>query len=101
MTRPVWMFLNLMPRWKRPEAMPTKAMRSRCFGSILACTLNEADDLRLLGRDRQWLGRLQARRRGQLCELRSSSRTPKLLGLAFNLLDTLGHQDFSEVTHRG
>jgi hypothetical protein len=29
-----------MPRWKRPDEIRTKAMRSRCCGSILACTLN-------------------------------------------------------------
>jgi hypothetical protein len=34
------MFFNFMARWKRPEATRTKAMRSRCCGSILACTLN-------------------------------------------------------------
>ena len=39
MTRPVRTFFNVMPRWKRPEAIRTKAMRSRCCGSILAYTL--------------------------------------------------------------
>src|SRR5260370_21334839 len=39
-TRPVRMFFKFMPRRKRPEEIRTKAMRSRCCGSILACTLN-------------------------------------------------------------
>jgi hypothetical protein len=80
MTPPVWMFLNLMPRWKRPEAMPTKAMRSRCFGSILACTLNTKPTTSSfsggIGR-----GSAGCRRgaRASSATLRSSSRTPKLL----------------------
>ena len=39
-SRPVRWLVTLMPRSKRPEQMRANAMRSRCDGSMLACTLN-------------------------------------------------------------
>ena len=65
--RPVRMFFNFMPRLKWPEAIRTKAMRSRCCGSILACTLNTKPVTReLLGRDRPRVGRLRAAATGPI-----------------------------------
>ena len=36
--------VSFIPRLKCPDARRTKATRSRCFGSILACTLNTNPD---------------------------------------------------------
>jgi hypothetical protein len=34
--RPVWMFFNFMPRWKRPEASRTNARYQQCAGPLSA-----------------------------------------------------------------
>ena len=38
--RPVAAWVSTMPRSNRPEHTRTNAIRSRCAGSMLACTLN-------------------------------------------------------------
>ncbi len=69
-----------MPRWKCPEHIRTKAMRSRCCGSILACTLKTKPETAFssgsIGRGSAGCGRGGGARSATP---RSNSRTPKLL----------------------
>jgi hypothetical protein len=73
-------WLSFMPRLKWPEQSRTKAMRSRCFGSMLAWILKTKPETLSSRRLDLAAGRWMGRACGALSPRpRSNSPTPKLL----------------------